>query len=254
MKKQNETAANVENTNEVMNANETTVNVENTNETAENVENADTESDTKDADGKDLTPEQMKAKQILRATLPNLKAVNLNFEKRTGNFFTGVIEKVAKLDNDGNARQRADGSIIYETDAQGKPVEKLRRLVVDLTQADDEGNETGILKPEYESAREEINAKRAAALVLDGEKRRKKIEAEREEALKAVAAAEMRLSVFDVEMTEAKKIVAEMVLPEGTATREKLSEVKQRAESAEAKNAAMRAKLIELGIDPDTIL
>lgn len=253
MKKQNETAATVAQDNEAMDnvpANEATQDTATETQT-------DASADDKDEDGKTLSAEQVKAKQVLRATLPNLKAANLNFEKRTGNFFAGIIEKVAKLNNDGQPKQRPDGSIIYETDAQGKPVEKLRRLVVELTvhTENDKGErtDTGELKPEYEAARDEINAKRAAALVLDGEKRRKKIEDERAAAMKAVEEAEAKLVSFDADMADAIEIVKAVELPE-SAGREKLSDVKLRADSAEAKIAAMREKLIAMGIDPDTIL
>lgn len=55
-------------------------NPETVNVNPENVENAQ-------------TPEQAKAAAILRTRLPELTAAALNFEKRTGNFFTATTEQ-----------------------------------------------------------------------------------------------------------------------------------------------------------------
>ena len=89
----------------------------------------------------DATPEVQKATAILRAKLPALGAANLNFEKRTGNFFRATLVK------------QEDGT------------EKLVRGVVEDSEI-----------PADCAA--EIAAKRAAAFVQAEEKNREKIAAE----------------------------------------------------------------------------
>lgn len=198
----------------------------------------------KGEDGEELTAEQKKAAQVLRARLPKLAAANLNFEKRTGNFFAGTLVKETEKDENGNDKTGKDGKPIYVIDpATNKPVEKLRRLVVELNDP-----QTGEIKPQYADCLDEINAKRAAAMVLNGEKGRAKLEAERAAAEKALAESTAALATFDSDMTAALEIVATVELPE----RAERVAVTAKLNAAQDENAKLRAILIAAGLDPET--
>lgn len=184
---------------------------------------------------------EAKAAKILRARLEGLTAAGLNFEKRTGNFFKSTIEKIAVKDNDGNPKLDKKGSPIYLIDEHGQVAERTRRIVVDIE------NEDGTVKEEFAHLVEEINAKRAAALVLDT-KRRERLEAEGHELVARLEAITTELEILDAQKVAAATIVEDFKLPEKAervAVKEKLKEV-------EDTNAKLRALLEAAGIDPDT--
>jgi len=163
------------------------------------------------------TPEQQKATAILRAKLPELQAHNLNFERRTGNFFTASVY----TDDDG--------------------VEKVRRTVV----------------PDDEIAADalpDVAIKRAARTVLDAEKDATKLAARVEECRKALAEATTAAAAHAADVEEATAAVMEYVIPE-RAKREtlaaKVADAEARAAKAVSDVERLRQMLIAAGIDPD---
>lgn len=164
------------------------------------------------------TPEQQKAAAILRAKLPELQAHGLNFERRTGNFFTASVY----TDDDG--------------------VEKVRRTVV----------------PDDEIAADALPGvaiKRAALTVLDAEKDAAKLAARVEECRKALAYAEAEQAAHADAVKDATAAVMDYVLPE-RAKREtiaaKIAEAEARAAKAVSDVERLRQMLIAAGIDPDS--
>lgn len=205
-----------------------------------NVENVNNETNTQNAET--LTPEQEKASQVLRAKLPALAAAGLNFEKRTGNFFMASLVKEVEKNADGSDKTDKNGRPVYVIDPEtNKPVEKVRRLVVELT------DENGEILPQYADALADINAKRAAAMVLNGEKGRAKLEADKAEAEKRVAECTAALATFDADLANALEVVAAVELPE----RAPRATVAVKLQAVEDENAKLRAKLIAAGINPD---
>lgn len=163
------------------------------------------------------TPEQQKAAAILRAKLPELQAHGLNFERRTGNFFTASVY----TDDDG--------------------VEKVRRTVV----------------PDDEIAADALPGvaiKRAARTVLDAEKDAAKFAARVEECRKALAYAEAEQAAHADAVKDATAAVMDYVMPE-RAKREtlaaKVADAEARAAKAVSDVERLRQMLIAAGIDPD---
>ena len=163
------------------------------------------------------TPENQKATAILRAKLPELQAHGLNFERRTGNFFTASLY----TDDDG--------------------VEKVRRTVVP------DGEITADALPG-------VAIKRAARAVLDAEKDAAKLAARVEECRKALADAEAAQAAHVDAVTDATAAVMGYEMPE-RAKRETLAAKVAGAEARAAKAASdverLRQMLIAAGIDPD---
>lgn len=202
----------------------------------ENIKNVETTNET------GLTPEQQKAADILRARFPNLADAGLNFEKRTGNFFRASLVKEIERTENGEEKTDSKGRPIYVSDANGQPIEKVRRLVVDL----DHESEAATVA----TCTDEINAKRAAAMVLSGEKGRAKLEADKAEAEKRVAECTAALETFDADMATAVEIVNTTTLPE-KAERTPRVAVSAKLKNVEDENAKLRAILLAAGIDPD---
>lgn len=165
----------------------------------------------------DATPEVQKAIAILRAKLPALGAVALNFEKRTGNFFRATLVK------------QEDGT------------EKLVRGVV-------EDNEIPA------DCAAEITAKRAAAFVQAEEKNREKIAAEIARLEAELQARKEEAEQFDADAEAAKEVVMSFELPKiaGCASvSARLAEVESKAAKMQSEAERLRQMLIAAGIDPD---
>lgn len=174
-----------------------------------------------------LTPAQQKAAAILRARLPHLVAAALNFEKRTGAFFTAALETVK--DDEGNVK----------TDESGKPIEKVRRTVVEESAIPAE-------------AAEEVAAKRAAALIVGAEAKREAAAKAIEDAAAALAAAKDKAAVLEGEIAAAEAIVGAFELPEKPAReRASVAAIKEKAEKALSEAQRLREMLLAMGIDPD---
>ncbi len=163
-----------------------------------------------------------KARRILRAVLPSLASKGLNIESRTGNFFKATSEDVI---------DEVTGKPVVDMD--GRRVQKVRRLVVEVT------NEEGAYLPEYADIADDIAAKRAAAIVKRGN--------EPEGLLRALAEAREKVAELDAAIVayrdqydNACAVVETYNLPEKPAT---LSEtVERQAEEIEK----LRALLAEL--------
>lgn len=176
---------------------------------------------------KEQSPAEQKAAAILRARLPHLVAVALNFEKRTGAFFTAALETVK--DDEGNVK----------TDESGKPIEKVRRTVV----------EDSAIPAE---AAEEVAAKRAAALIVGAEAKREAAAKAIEDAAAALAAAKDKAAVLEGEIAAAEAIVGAFELPEKPAReRASVAAIKEKAEKALSEAQRLREMLLAMGIDPD---
>lgn len=150
-----------------------------------------------EAPARELSPIEVKAAAVLRAKLPHLSENNLNFEKRTGNFFRATIQ------------------------TQDDGTEKVSRLVV--ADADIEGMTDALAA--------EMSIKRAAARIMSAEsdaaKLCKKIEAARAElaALKAekeAAAAELDKAAAAVEAYELPEKAAESKVAAAMSENERL--------------------------------
>ena len=114
---------------------------ESLNETFENVENVET------VENVEMTATEKKAQNVLRAKLPKMSDLGFNFEKRTGSVFTSTMVTV----------HNEYGDVVYE---DGLPKKKLTRKVVEIE------DENGNALPEYVGVMDEIEVKRAAALIL----------------------------------------------------------------------------------------
>ena len=210
-----------------------------TKETAETVETVETV--------ETQTPEQDKARRVLRARLPKLSEAGLNFEKRTGNFFKATLEKATEKTQDaaGNEVDKLDanGNPVYVMDPRtGTAVEKVRRTVVEIE------DECGELLPEFAGLADEVEAKRAAALVAGSDATREKLEKAIDFANQALRDAEKAKSRFDSQYSKALAVLDAFELPETTrATRMSAS---LRLAAIEDENAKLRAKLIAAGFDP----
>lgn len=248
---------NAKNTNEVA---AQVAEVENVNapETVEGMQDATPETasdepqDATEEAAEEGTPEELKARRILRAKLPKLSESGLNFEKRTGNFFRSTLEKEVIKDGNGNPRTKADGTPLYKTDDHGKVVEKLRRVVVSLYKPTKDAKGDTVDSDELTDVAaaciDEINAKRAAALLLDTN-RRERLEAERKELEKQLAENAAALDTLEADRIAAAELVTAFDMP----TPAERVAVTKKVAILEDKNAAMRAKLLELGINPDEI-
>ena len=165
----------------------------------------------------DATPEVQKATAILRAKLPALSAVALNFEKRTGNFFRATIV----LQEDGT--------------------EKLVRGVVEDSKI-----------PANCAA--EIAAKRAAAFVQAEEKNRAKLGEEIAKLEAELQAKKEEAGQFDADVEAAKEVVMSFELPKSAgraSVSARLAEVESKAAKMQSEAERLRQMLIAAGIDPD---
>lgn len=215
------TKKNAETVNEV---NESVANVENMGQTSE--QNASNEIE------ENLTVEQKKAQQVLRAKLPALHEMNFNFEKRTGSLFTASIVKVFD----------ESGEPVIE---DGVQKEKLVRKVVEVE------SEDGEILPKYAAIKEELNAKRAAAYVLNADNFKEKLIEKRSEALKALQAIDEQLDGHTATLSNAVETVMSLVLPERTVS-ERLS-VTAKLNVANDKMDKMRAMLLAAGFSEEEI-
>ena len=185
-------------------------------ENVENVENAENVENVENVEN-ERTPEQQKAAAILRAKLPELQAHGLNFERRTGNFFTASVY----TDDDG--------------------IEKVRRTVV----------------PDDEIAADAmpgVAIKRAARTVLDAEKDAAKLAARVEECRKALEEAESEQAAHVDAVKDATAAVMAYVMPEREkreALAAKVADAEARAAKAISDVERLRQMLIAAGIDPD---
>lgn len=118
-----------------------------------------------------------KAQAVLKARLPHLTEARLNFEKRTGNFFTA------------------------STIVDGDGVEKMTRKVV----ADDDI---------AQCCHEEMKQKRAAALLLSYADKRAALTAEADKIQETLAQVYDHIDALDTEVTEAIAVVDACTLPE----------------------------------------
>lgn len=165
----------------------------------------------------DATPEVQKATAILRAKLPALSAVALNFEKRTGNFFRATLVP------------QEDGT------------EKLVRGVVEDSEI-----------PADCAA--EIAAKRAAAFVQAEEKNRAKLDEEIAKLEAELQAKKEEAGQFDADVEAAKEVVMSFELPKSTGRASvpaRLAEVESKAAKMQSEAERLRQMLIAAGIDPD---
>lgn len=165
----------------------------------------------------DATPEVQKATAILRAKLPALSAVALNFEKRTGNFFRATIVP------------QEDGT------------EKLVRGVVEDSEI-----------PADCAA--EIAAKRAAAFVQAEEKNRAKLGEEIAKLEAELQAKKEEAGQFDADVEAAKEVVMSFELPKSAgraSVSAQLAEAESKAAKMQSEAERLRQMLIAAGIDPD---
>jgi len=207
-----------------------------TNEVTNNDENVERNENSETNVNEVLTPEQEKAVAILRAKLPKLTAAGLNFEKRTGNFFRATLVKEVETLEDGSERLDKKGRPVYKLDENGNPIERVRRLVVDLDN-----------DPAAVECADEIEIKRAAALVLDAELTKLKLNKDISKADVALRAAHYAYDNFVDSFKECKNIVENFEIPEKKvrlAVTAKLAKV-------EDENAKLRALLLKAGINPD---
>lgn len=226
----------MKNKNEVADAMENAMNVNA--ETPESTQGMQPENENTETG---LTPEQQKASAILRARMSKLADAGLNFEKRSGSFFRASLVKEQEKDENGEPLER-NGKPVYKLDENGNPIEKVRRLVVDLFHESEAATVATCL--------DEIHAKRAAAMVLAGDKGRAKLEADKAEAEKRVAECAAALATFDADMDQALAIVAATELPE-RAERTPRVAVAAKLANVQDENAKLRALLLAAGIDPD---
>lgn len=243
-------AKNEKNTNETMlNAGKELLNVEQRELNEMYAEPGNTTSDAVQ-ETPDSDPET-KAAAILRARLPHLSEKGLNFEKRTGRFFRGILEKVTEKvqDADGNEVDKTDkqGNIVFVKNPDGTIAEKMRRIVVDL--ADEDGNVYDEFNDEALLA--EINAKRAAAFVLD-EKRKERLESELQELKGQIAIKEQEIAAYEVDKQNAVEVVNATELPKRE--QKERATLKVKVDTLQDENAKLRAALIAAGIDPVTML
>lgn len=184
---------------------------------------------TSENESDDRSDEQKKAVRILHAKIPELVERGLNFEKRTGNCFKGVLVDVVD----------PDGLPVLKN---GVPEQRISRIVQTI-----ENEETGELLPEFAVIKDALTAKRSAAFIDLFEKNNEKLLSKKADLLKQVEAVETELSEMDTKLIEAKQVVMSFELPEPI-KRENLT-VKLTA--AQEQIELMRQKLIAAGIDPD---
>lgn len=173
--------------------------------------------------------EVVKANAILRQRIDALQSRGLNFEKRRRAWFTATIEE----------------------DENGKEV--TRRLGIDT-----EEYLNKLTDAERAEVLEAMNIKTAAADVAEYEKERAALVKYVDEARAALAEAEKAVEEIDARYTASVEAVNAYELPEKVrAERVKLSaRVEEQSATIAAQTAAieaMRAKLLALGIDPDSI-
>jgi len=202
------------------------------------VMNVETDNGNNVANDSELPPIQQKANAILRARLPHLADNGLNFEKRTGNFFRGTIVKEVETDDYGQERVDKKGRPVYKTDENGNPIEKVRRLVVNL---DEEPISV------QDAIADEVSAKRAAALILEEDTKRAKLEKNIKGLEALLYEAQTELDNFEQNVAAAFELVETFELPEKQKAQRITASV--RVASLEDENAKLRAKLLELGIE-----
>lgn len=181
---------------------------------------------------KEQTEEQTevtKANAILRLRIDALNARGLNFEKRRRAWFTATIEK----------------------DEDGKEV--TRRLGIDVEEYLDK-----LTVEERAEVVAAMEIKTHAANVAEYDKERATLVTERDKAYEVYAEYVERIKELDEARAASVKAVEAYELPEkARAERVKLSaKVEQQTATINAQAAAieaMRAKLLALGIDPDSI-
>lgn len=149
-----------------------------------------------------------KASAILRARLPKLSAENLNFEKRTGNFFKASMM----------------------TDENGD--EKLRRLVV----------EDANINPE---CADEMQVKRAAAFVQQYEGKTEQADRAVKEAQQALKEAQEYRKQLDADLSDAVALVEGYELPEKDARTTKAETIAKQADEIARLKAMLAAAGIE---------
>lgn len=173
--------------------------------------------------------EVIKASAILRQRIDVLQSRGLNFEKRRRAWFTATIEE----------------------DESGKEI--TRRLGIDV-----EEYLNKLTDAERAEVLEAMNIKTAAADVAEYDKERAALVKYVDEARAALAEAERAVEEIDARYTASVEVVNAYELPEKVrAERVKLSaRVEEQTATIAAQTAAieaMRAKLLALGIDPDSI-
>jgi hypothetical protein len=209
-----------------------------TNEQNEMVNGENTENVENEENDKELTPEQIKAQKVLRAKLPELtltvdgKEISLNFEKRTGSFFTGSFTKMFDK----------DGAPIFENGVQK---ERLTRTVIATENGD------GDTLPEFLTAKSAIEAKRAAALVLHADVKKERLLDEKAEIENRLAEINKEIENFDVNVELSKEVVMAIVLPERTEAERTTLKVK--LESMSEQTLKMRNMLKAMGLSDEQI-
>lgn len=173
--------------------------------------------------------EVVKANAILRQRIDALQSRGLNFEKRRRAWFTATIEE----------------------DENGKDV--TRRLGIDT-----EEYLAKLTEAERAEVLEAMNIKTAAADVAEYDKERAALVKYVEEARAALEEATKAVEEIDARYAASVEAVNAYELPEKVrAERVKLSaRVEEQSATIAAQTAAieaMRAKLLKLGIDPDSI-
>lgn len=209
--------------------------------------NADENGNTKDDHV--LSPIEIKANGILRYKTPKLAERGLNFEKRYGSFYKAQMLK--QLDEFGEPVKGTDG----------KPIEKLQRLVVSLHEINEDGSdkldENGGLIPTADAiaCADEIVIKRAAGTIAMSRIKKSRFAERREALMKQLDALNDEMASHEIEYNEAAVKIEAFELPTNVtvSTSVKLSEATLKLQSAEEANAKLRAALIAAGIDPDAI-